>query len=183
MPPKWMDRMDENTPSAGTENGQQTGTETVPTVESLQVEVDKWKTLSRTNEKRWNDASAELDRIRRSQVPDAEEALEAARAEARSAALSEIGPKLADAELRAHAAKTGVELPSAEYLNLGVFVADDGSVNADAIGAFVSSLPKPATAPEFMQGLGLGRTGSAGSDISTMDPTELADLIAGGSFI
>ncbi|MFE9455975.1 hypothetical protein [Streptomyces californicus] len=176
--------MDDNAQTAGTAStdGTETGeagTTQAPTVETLQAEIDKWKALSRTNEKRWQDASAERDQLKSAGMTDAEKAVEAARAEARTAALSEYGTRLADAELRAQAAKAGVELPPADFLNLSKFVGDDGSVNADVIGSFVSSLPKPVAEPEFTQGLGLGRQGGSGvsqlsrDDLSRMSPQEI----------
>jgi hypothetical protein len=125
----------------------------------LAAEVAKWKALSRTNEARWKDASRELDQLRQAQMSEADRALEQARNETRTATLAEVGGRLAAAELRAHAATAGVELPPADYLNLGAFIGEDGSPNADAIASFVTSLPKPATEPEFPQGIGLGRQG------------------------
>ncbi|MFJ9771811.1 hypothetical protein ACIRVF_11255 [Kitasatospora sp. NPDC101157] len=151
----------------------------VPTIESLQAQVEKWKALSRTNEKRWNDASSELETLRQSQMSDADKALESARTEARNAAFAEVGTRLADAELRAQAAKAGVELPAAEFLNLSKFLGEDGSVNAGLVSNFVSSLPKPVSEPEFAQGLGLGRQGGSGpvqftrDDLSRMSPKEI----------
>ncbi|MFF4706934.1 hypothetical protein [Streptomyces sp. NPDC001297] len=176
--------MDENTQNAGTTSTEgsptgEAGTPQTPTLEALQAEVDKWKSLSRTNEKRWQDASAERDALKQSGMTDAEKAIEAAKAQARSATLAEYGTRLADAELRAQAAKAGVELPPAEFLNLAKFVGEDGSVNADVIGTFVSSLPKPVAEPEFDQGLGLGRQGGSGvqqltrDDLSRMSPQEI----------
>ncbi|MDX3206059.1 hypothetical protein [Streptomyces scabiei] len=176
--------MDENTQNAGTTSTEgaptgEAGTPQTPTLEALQAEVDKWKSLSRTNEKRWQDASAERDALKQSGMTDAEKAIEAAKAQARSATLAEYGTRLADAELRAQAAKAGVELPPAEFLNLTKFVGEDGSVNADVIGTFVSSLPKPVAEPEFDQGLGLGRQGGSGvqqltrDDLSRMSPQEI----------
>jgi hypothetical protein len=176
--------MDENTQNAGTTSTEgaptgEAGTPQTPTLETLQAEVDKWKSLSRTNEKRWQDASAERDALKESGMTDAEKAIEAAKAQARSATLAEYGTRLADAELRAQAAKAGVELPPAEFLNLTKFVGEDGSVNADVIGTFVSSLPKPVAEPEFDQGLGLGRQGGSGvqqltrDDLSNMSPQEI----------
>ena len=127
--------------------------------QDLAAEVTKWKALSRTNEARWKDASKELDQLRQAQMSEADKALEQARNEARAATLAEVGGRLAAAELRAQAATAGVELPPADYLNLAAFIGDDGSPKPDAIASFVSSLPKPATEPEFPQGIGLGRHG------------------------
>ncbi|MFI0553416.1 hypothetical protein [Streptomyces scabiei] len=167
--------------STGNEPGQQS-TETppapTPTVESLQAEIDKWKALSRTNEQRWKDASAERDQFKQASMTDAEKALEAARAEGRTAALSEVGTRLAEAELRALAASAGVDLPPAEFLNMSRFV-NDGQVNADALSEFVSSLPKRDAPPAFRQDIGLGRQGSPGAnqltraDLANMTPAEI----------
>ncbi|MET8164694.1 hypothetical protein ABZT34_10600 [Streptomyces sp. NPDC005329] len=176
--------MDENAQNAGTTSTEGTGTGEAGTpqtlsLEALQAEVDKWKSLSRTNEQRWKDASAERDQLKQTGMTDAEKAIEAAKAQARSATLAEYGTRLADAELRAQAAKVGVELPPAEFLNLTKFVGEDGSVNADVIGTFVSSLPKPVAEPEFDQGLGLGRQGGSGVQqltrdaLSRMSPQEI----------
>ncbi|QUI30677.1 hypothetical protein H9W91_07255 [Streptomyces alfalfae] len=168
-----------NTASNPTDEGPAGADSGTASVESLQAEVDKWKSLSRTNEKRWNEASAELSKFQQSQMTDAEKAIEEARNQARSAALAEYGTRLADAELRAQAAKAGVNLPSAEFLNLNKFVGDDGAVNAELIGNFVSTLPKPVADPEFDQGLGLGRQAGAGvdqlsrDDLSRMTPQEI----------
>jgi hypothetical protein len=167
--------------STGNEPGQQstdTSQDQTPTVESLQLEVDKWKSLSRTNEQRWKDASAERDSFKQASMTDAEKALDAARAEGRNSALSEVGTRLAEAELRALAASAGVDLPPADFLNMSRFVSD-GQVNADALSEFVSSLPKRESSPAFRQDIGLGRQGSPGAnqltraDLSNMTPAEI----------
>jgi len=165
--------------STGNEPGQQeTPPAQTPSLEDLQAEVDKWKALSRTNEQRWKDASAERDQFKQASMTDAEKALEAARAEGRNSALSEVGTRLAEAELRALAASAGVELPPAEFLNMSRFV-NDGQVNADALSEFVSSLPKRDAPPAFRQDIGLGRQGSPGAnqltraDLANMTPAEI----------
>jgi hypothetical protein len=181
--PKWMGGSmsdDNQSTSTGTEAGQSNDTsqQQTPTLDSLQAEVDKWKSLSRTNEQRWKDASAERDTFKQQTMTDTEKALEAARAEGRNSALSEVGTRLAEAELRALAANSGVDLPPADYLNMSRFVSD-GQVNADALSEFVSSLPKRESSPAFRQDIGLGRQGSPGAnqltraDLSNMTPAEI----------
>lgn len=181
MPPKWMDRMTE-TNSNENNSTESTGNETPPEtqdVASLQAEVDKWKALSRKNEDRFKATSTELEQVRQASLTDAEKALEAAKAEGRNSALAEVGLQIADAELRAKAATAGVELPSAEFLNMSRFVGSDGSVDSAAVAAFVSSLPQPAAGPAFRQDIGLGRQGSPGAnqlsraDLSNMTPAEI----------
>ncbi|QKW48861.1 hypothetical protein [Streptomyces buecherae] len=166
----------------------ETPTGPTPDVAALQAAVEKWKTLSRKNEERFQQVSTELERLRQTALSDQEQALGAARAEERKAVVGEFGTRLATAELRAHAASAGVELPSVEYLNVGSFVADDGSVNADTIAQFVSSLPAPAAKPEFAQGLGLGRQGGAGvpqltrEDMARMSPAQIVAAKKEGKF-
>ncbi|MFJ5882667.1 hypothetical protein [Kitasatospora cineracea] len=158
-----------------------------PSVEDLQAQVEKWRNLSRTNEKRWNDTSAELETLRQSQLSEAERAIEAARNEGRAAALAEAGTRLADAELRAQAAAAGVALPSTEFLNMDAFSGPDGAVNSDAIAAYIASeAGRPAKQPEYAQGLGLGRQGGSGvgqltrDDLSRMTPREINAARAAG---
>jgi hypothetical protein len=166
----------QNTPDPKTSEG-------VPDVAALQADVERWKALSRQNEKNFNDARTELTQLREASMTDAEKAIENAKAEARNAALSEVGTRLVDAELRVQAATAGVTLPSPEFLNTGAFLGADGGVNTEAITAFVSSLPKPSNSPEFAQGIGLGRQGDSGSynagqigrdALTRMSPQEIA---------
>ncbi|WP_327294450.1 hypothetical protein [Streptomyces sp. NBC_01197] len=169
----------ETTATVGTETGQQ-GTGTQPTVEELIAERDKWKTLSRTNEDRWKEASQERDQLKQSGMTDQEKALEAARAEGRTSAYSEVGSRLVESELKAAAATNGVQLPDLKFVNTSQFVDANGLPVSDQINAFVTSLPKPATGSEFAQDLGLGRQGGAigpdqlsHADLSNMTPTEI----------
>ncbi|MFJ9900257.1 hypothetical protein ACIQPR_43705 [Streptomyces sp. NPDC091280] len=171
---------DEQTPKDPAE--QKPDTPPTPSVEDLQAEVDKWKALSRTNEKRWNEASAELDTFRQAQMTEQEKAIEAAKAEARNAALSEVGTSLVEAEIRAQAATAGVTVPT-EYLDLNRFLGENGRADADKVKSFISSLPKPSADPDFPQLMGTGHHQAGGNVISSMDPNELADFIAGGKFI
>ncbi|WP_338781744.1 hypothetical protein [Streptomyces sp. DG1A-41] len=170
-----------------TENNQQApaGTEAqkAPTVEELQADVERWKALSRRNEKNFNEARTELSSLKEASMTDAEKAIEKAREEARNAALSEVGSRLVEAELRVQAATAGVTLPPAEFLNVQRFLGADGSPDSTAIQTFVSSLPQPSKTPEFAQGIGLGRQGDSGGyaagqigrdALSRMSPQEVA---------
>ncbi|MEU6704731.1 hypothetical protein [Streptomyces wuyuanensis] len=159
----------QNTPDPKSSEG-------VPDVAALQADVEKWKALSRQNEKNWNDARSELAEIQKASMTDAEKAIEQARTEARNAALSEVGTRLVDAELRVQAATAGVTLPSSEYLNLSRFVGADGSPDTEQIKAFVSGLPQPNKAPEFAQGIGLGRQSDPGSQAGQIGRDELSRM-------
>ncbi|MCZ4119030.1 hypothetical protein [Streptomyces sp. H39-S7] len=163
---------EENTPTVTPVTAPANG----PTVESLQADVDKWKAMSRTNEKRYEDASAERDALKAAGLSDSDKALEAAKTEARNAAFSEYGSKLAEAELRAKAATEGVTLPDSQFINIGQFLGADGTVNTELIGTFVSSLPQPATTPTYAQGIGLGRQGSGA--VGQLSQTDLSNMSA-----
>ncbi|MCY0945379.1 hypothetical protein [Streptomyces antarcticus] len=153
---------------------------------ALQAEIDKWKAMSRKNEERFKQASTELEGYRQSQTSDTEKAIQAARAEARNAALSEVGTKLISAELRAASSAAGVTLPGAQFLNLDSFLGEDGNPDPARIEAFVSSLPKPSTAQSYAQDLGLGRQGSPAAgqltreDLSRMSPREINEARKAG---
>ncbi|MFE7113931.1 hypothetical protein ACFU99_00680 [Streptomyces sp. NPDC057654] len=149
----------------------------------LSAEVDKWRSLSRENEKRWKAASKELDQARQAQMTEQEKAIEEAKEQARQAAYSEVGTTLVEAEIRAEAASQGVTAVT-DYLDLSRFLGEDGRPDRDRVAKYISSLsPEPAAEPEFPQLRGTGHYNSSRNVISSMDPTELADLITGGSFI
>ncbi|MEU2366219.1 MULTISPECIES: hypothetical protein [Streptomyces] len=178
--------MDEMTNDLTT-TGQGKGAEgQMPDASALQAEIDKWKALSRKNEDRFKQASTELEGFRQSQMSDTEKAIEAARQEARTAALSEVGTKLISAELRAASSAAGVTLPGAEFLNLNSFLGEDGNPDSSRIEAFVSSLPKPSSTPPYPQDLGLGRQGSPAAgqltreDLARMSPREINEARAAG---
>ncbi|MFE0773907.1 hypothetical protein [Streptomyces sp. NPDC058861] len=171
----------QNTPEPTTsETGEPAEQSPAPVADS---EVEKWKALSRKNEERWKQAAKELEQHRQGQMTDQERALEQARADGRKAAATEFGSSLVEAEIRAQAAAAGVAVPT-DYLDLNRFLSEDGRADREKVTAFISSFPKPAAPePEFPQLVGTGHHQSSGGAITTMDPNELADIIAGGSFI
>ncbi|WP_395759482.1 hypothetical protein OIE82_27150 [Streptomyces althioticus] len=148
-------------------------------IAELTAERDKWKALSRQNEKKWEDTSGELAKLKEAQMTEAEKAIEAARTEGRNSALSEVGTDLVTAEMALQAATAGVTLPPAEYLNVSKFLGDDGRPNKEAVKSFVETLPKAKE--EFPNLQGAGKQSGGAPEITTMDPNELADLITGGS--
>lgn len=149
-------------------------------IAELTAERDKWKTLSRQNEDNYKTTSKRLEDLEKSQMTDAEKAIEAARTEGRTSALSEVGTDLVNAEMAIQAATAGVKLPDTQYLNMTTFLGEDGRPNKDAVKTFVESLPKAQTfAP--LQGAG-AQTGGA-PKMDSMDPNELADFIADGSYL
>ncbi|MGW2539323.1 hypothetical protein ACWC5I_00225 [Kitasatospora sp. NPDC001574] len=156
--------------------------ETTPATPPETPPAEKWKALSRQNEQRWKAASKELEDLKAAAMSDQEKALADARAEGRKSALSEVGTSLVQAEIRAQAATVGVSV-STEYLDLGRFLADDGRADAEKVKGYIESLPKPSTEPKFPELQGAGYHRSAGPGVTSMDPNELADLIAGGRFL
>lgn len=146
------------------------------------AEYMKWKALSRKNEEAYKKASAELEKLRQASMSEAERAIEQARQEARNATLQEFGARLAEAEIRAAAASAGKKIPDgfSEFINLSKFVGDNGFPDADAISAFVNSLPSSAPANPFAQNVGIGPQGGAPrqltrEDLRRMTPEQIVE--------
>ncbi|MEQ4716081.1 hypothetical protein [Nonomuraea sp. B19D2] len=165
-----------------------TGTGDNVDVAALIADRDKWKHFAREHENKWQTLSGELAQLKQSQMSEAEKAIEAAKAEARSATLAEVGGTLATAELEKRAAKAGVTLPDPSYINLAAFMGADGNPNGEAIDAFIGTLPKPSTAPEFDQSV-LNNAGNreankpqqlTRADLQRMTPEEIEEARLAG---
>ncbi|MFF3416828.1 hypothetical protein ACFYW9_19325 [Streptomyces sp. NPDC002698] len=152
---------------------------TGPTLEEVIADRDRWKALSRQNEQGFNTTRTELQQLRDSQ----QAALEAAKAEGRTAALGEVSTELVTSELRLQALGAGATLPDLQFLDLSRFQGDDARPNGDTIKAFIESLPKGQSGSEFPHLAGAGHNRESGSSFQSFDPSELADFIAGGSFL
>ncbi|MFJ8041204.1 hypothetical protein ACIRBX_11930 [Kitasatospora sp. NPDC096147] len=137
-------------------------------------EVTEWK-------RKWEQVSSELNELRTAQLSEQERAVQSARTEGRSTALAELGRNLAEAEIRAQAAEAGVTA-AVEFLDLARFIGEDGRPDAARIGSYVATIPKAPAEPEFLQSPGAGHNRSRGREITSMDPIELANLIAGDTF-
>lgn len=143
-------------------------------------ELEKWRALSRENEKRWKAASRELEELRQEQMTDQEKAVAQARADARREAISELATSLTEAEIRAQAASAGVTVKT-EYLDLGRFLGEDGRPDTELVAQFVAGHTQPVQ-PEFPRLMGAGyHRGNGGT--ASMDPDELVNLITGGKII
>ncbi|MEV2279186.1 hypothetical protein AB0I72_26755 [Nocardiopsis sp. NPDC049922] len=150
----------------------------------------KWKALSRKNENELEKARKEIERLKAAQMTDAEKAMEQAKEEGRKAALSEVGNRLAEAEIKAAAASAGRKVPEgfSDYLNLSAFVGDDGSPNSDAVTSFVNTLPEVNSSPRFPQNTGLGPQGGSAvpqltrADMARMSPQEIVKARQDGRF-
>lgn len=144
-------------------------------------ELEKWRALSRENEKRWKTASRELEELRQEQMTDQEKAVAQARADARREAISELATSLTEAEIRAQAASAGVTVKT-EYLDLDRFLGEDGRPDTELVAQFVAGHTPASVQPEFPRLMGAGyHRGNGGT--TSMDPDELVNLITGGKII
>ncbi|MFE2075199.1 hypothetical protein [Streptomyces misionensis] len=151
-----------------------------PTLEQLQADVDRWKALSRQNETNYNQTRTELQKLQDAQ----EAAVKAAKDEGRTSALGEVSKELVTAELRLQAVSAGAELPDLKFLDLDQFKGDDARPNSDSVKAFIESLPKAGSGSGFPQIAGAGHNrGGGDGKFSSLNPKELADYIAGDSFL
>jgi hypothetical protein len=173
--------MSEQIPEPSTGNdieNNDTHTEEVD-VEALIKERDKWRAMSRKHEENWKTATQERDELRKAGLSEAERALADAVEKARSEAYSEVGSRLAAAELRAAAAAEGIEIPEtvAQFLDVSRFIGPDGSPDTGAITSFIDSM-KPQ-GPKFAQNVGVGPQGGSGvsrltrEDLSRMSPQQI----------
>ncbi|MFF5433425.1 hypothetical protein ACFY5K_25720 [Streptomyces griseofuscus] len=150
-----------------------------PTLEQLQADVDRWKALSRQNESNYNATRTELQQLQEAQNA----AVEAAKTEGRTSALGDLSKELVTAELRLQAVTVGAELPDLKFLDLDQFKGDDSRPSADAVKAFIESLPKQSSGSGFPHLAGAGHNRGGDGKFASLDPGELADFIAGGSFL
>ncbi|MEU5957567.1 hypothetical protein [Streptomyces sp. NPDC047525] len=150
-----------------------------PTLEEVTADRDRWKALSRQNEGNFNSTRTELQQLQAAQ----EAALESARTEGRTSALGEISTELVTAELQLQAVKAGADLPDLSYLDLTRFAGDDKRPSPDAVKAFIDSLPSKNSGSDFPHLAGAGHNRGNPTNFSSNDPTELADFIAGGTFL
>lgn len=125
-------------------------TDTAPPVDvdALTADRDKWQALSKKHEKDYLATNAELEKIRTASMSDAEKAIADAKAEGRQSALSEVGDRLTEAELKLQAAKAGVDLPDnfTEVLNFAK-LSKDGQPDPVAIANVIGSLSPGSTFP------------------------------------
>ncbi|MFI1530053.1 hypothetical protein [Streptomyces griseus] len=152
-----------------------------PTVEEVTADRDRWKALSRQNETNYNQTRTELQQLQEAQ----QAAIEAAKNEGRTSALGEVSTELATAELRLQAAGAGAELPDLSFLDLSRFTGENSRPDTDAVKSFIESLPKQDNSGSgfpFIAGAGHNKGGSNG-EFTSSNPSDLADYIAGGSFL
>lgn len=144
------------------------------------AEAEKWKTQARKHEERAKanaKAAKELEEFRQQSMTEAERAIEQARTEARREALSEVGGKIAAAEIRAAATgRMSSEQVSTllDNVNLARFISDDGEVDRDAVAAFVEGIaPQPIETAPIRPDLGQGARNPQNMPLNG-DPVERA---------
>lgn len=157
-----MSDENDNTTSENTEGETQTNAEeaTEQTEKvNWEAEAAKWKALSRKNEERAKanaEAQTELERIRNESLPEAEKAVEAAKAEGRKQALIEVAERLVDAEFRVAAQGRNINVASlVEGIDRSRFISEDGEVDAEKVKAFIDGL-----SPKQKADLGQGNRGT-----------------------
>lgn len=152
-----------DTTETGTNNAAadtRTGDDPAAEVERLRGELQKarkWEERAKANSK----AAQELEEFRKQSMTDAEKAVDQARTEARREALTEVGGKVAAAEIRAAASgrMTDDQLSTLlDNVNLSRFVDDDGEVDRPLVATFVDGIaPQPTEGTPAVPVLDLGQ--------------------------
>jgi hypothetical protein len=174
-----MTTQDDNAGQTGNEGNPPTPP-TGPTLEEVIADRDRWKALSRQNETNYNTSRTELQQLQTEQ----QAAIEAARTEGRTSALGEVSTELVSAELRLQAVGAGAELPDLSFLDLNRFTGEDSRPDTDAVKSFIESLPKQANSGTgFPQIAGAGHNKGGNGEFTSINPSDLADYIAGGAFL
>lgn len=178
-----------STESTATESTEKASTEAASTeTESQtdwQAEAEKYKALSRKNEERAKSNAEKAkgyDDLKATQMTEQEKAVEAARVEARQAALTEAAPRLVGAEFRAALAgrRTAEQVADLiEDLDLSKYLTESGEVDTERVTKKAELLAPASeerkTAPSFGGGArktadkpeatpGIGRLRSAYAD-------------------
>lgn len=148
---------DEATPDTGTDPAvEPEATEPAqPDVEQLQAEIDKWKSLARKHEDKSKanaKAQQELERLRQESMTEQERAVEAARQQARSEVLAELGQARVGDAFRIAAAGREIDVDTLlEGVDLSKFLDEDGNPDTVKVGDWVervAPVPEPSTTPK-----------------------------------
>lgn len=147
----------------------------------LQAVIDKERQNAKDAEKARKALEKELNELRQQTMTDTEKAIDQARAEARAAALVEVGGKVARAEIRAAAAgrlDTDALNVLLDGIDVAKFIDDNGEVDAAKVATFVDGIaPKSdeTTVDMTFVDLGQGARGSNADAALNGDPL-LRDL-------
>lgn len=181
--PEQDDKRTENQPedktgAPDTTNAPETQDDQTKAVADWEEEATKWKRFSRQNEDAKKALEKRLADLEAVTMSDAEKAIASAKAEGRKETLSEVGVRLAKAELRVAAADAGVSIPQSldAYVDFSRMLDDEGNPNNEAITDFVSSLKPKKAANEYSQKLGIGPQGD-GSSVIDYSPEAIAKRV------
>ena len=154
--------MSETTPEVATETVEpapeaEAKTFTEDYVKELRAEAAKYRTEAKQ-------AKAEIDKVRKSSLTEAEQAVLEAEQRGRQSVLAEFGQRLARTEFVAAAARRNPGYDAASVLddlNLARYIGDDGEPDSKAIAAAVDRLvPELATNPRPVGDADLGARSS-----------------------
>jgi hypothetical protein len=128
------------------------------------AEARKWENRAKANK----DAAEELDRVKREGMKPDERALEDAKAAGRAEAKSDVGRRLVDAEVRAHAAGRKVDVAALlDGLDRSRFLDDDGEPKSREIEAWLEKIAPKAGRQRADTGQG-ARGAGEGADMNTL---------------
>lgn len=158
------------TAPAATETTETTDTTTETTDTDLSAEVERWKTLSRKNERELRKAQSELEKTQQSSMTETERAVAEAKAQARSEALAEVQRDRVRDKVEAAAAKKLADPADAPALlgDLDQFIVG-GEIDAKAIVRAIDKLveTKPYLSPQ--PGTGAGEGGPRGTSAHALN--------------
>lgn len=118
----------------------------------IDSDIDKWKSLSRTNEARWKAASAELEAAT---AKSAE--LEQALADMQAEHVHQLAVIQLDHAAKEHGLELGPEAIS--RLNVSSFIDAAGQVDSAAVADFINTLIPAQNQPRFAQNVNIGPQG------------------------
>ncbi len=138
------------------------------------AEAEKWKVQARKHEERAKanaTAAKELDQFRQASMSEQEKAIETARAEARAEAVTAMGRRLVDAEVRAAAKGRIADVDALlDGLDRARFLGEDGEPDVKAINGWVDRLAPKKAVPDLGQG---ARPNGDAGDMNRMIRTQL----------
>lgn len=131
--------------------------------------LDAERTRAKEAERRAKTLERELEQLRTSQLSESERAVAEAKAAGRTEVLAEVGARMARSEMRAAAARAGLDIDGdLDYLDMARFVGDDGEPSEREIAKYIAtraeSQPR-GTSPGLAQG---ARSTASGGDMNSL---------------
>ncbi len=149
-----------------------------PLVKTLYKQRSELKELNRKREE-FEQAQAELDAIRKSQLSDQERLVEQTKEETAKAVRLEYAEKMVEAELKGQLKGRNLIGDAILEFDKSAFIDDAGSIDSEAIATWVETHSSTTEAPK--PDLGQGARGAKGGlaairsrdELSTMSPDEI----------